>query len=60
MLRLGVFRTRHHERTKSTTLENIQAPKKGAKNAYVDETRALGPNAFADMPEMIRFVDVTR
>src|SRR5437867_13397937 len=60
MLRLGVFRTRHDERTKSRTLENIQAPKNGAKYAYVDEMRALGPNAFADMPEMSRFVEVTR
>src|SRR2546429_9909374 len=60
MLRLGVFRTRHHERTKTRTLENIQAPKNGAKYTYVDEMRALGPKALADMPEMMRFVDVTR
>src|SRR2546426_511506 len=39
MLRLGVFRTRHHERTKTRTLENIQAPKNGAKYTYVDEIR---------------------
>src|SRR2546425_13004513 len=60
MLRLGVFRTRHHERTKSRTLENIQTPKNGARYTYVEEMRALGPNALADMPEMIRLVDVTR
>src|SRR2546428_294352 len=58
MLLLGVFRTRHHERTKTRTLENIQTPKNGARYAYVGAMRALGPNAFADMPEMIRFVDV--
>jgi len=33
MLRLGVFRTRHQERTKTRTLENIQTPKNGAKYA---------------------------
>src|SRR5437870_13548650 len=60
MLLLGVFRTRHHERTKTKTLENIQTPKNGARYAYVGAMRALGPNAFADMPEMIRFVEVTR
>src|SRR5256886_12879338 len=60
MLRLGVFRTRHHERTKSRTLENIQTPKNGARYTYVEEMRALGPNALADMPEMIKLVDVTR
>src|SRR5712691_10319922 len=60
MLRLGVFRTRHHERTNSRTLENIQAPKNGARYTYVEEMRALGPNALADMPEMSRFVEVTR
>src|SRR5436309_14757076 len=60
MLRLGVFRTRHHERTKRTTLENIQAPKNGARYRYVEETRALGPNALADMPEMIKLAEVTR
>src|SRR6059036_2049098 len=45
---------------KTRTLENIQAPKNGAKYTYVDEMRALGPNALADMPEMIKLVDVTR
>src|SRR2546428_11524750 len=60
MLRLGVFRTRHHERTKSRTLENIPAPKNGAKYGDVVDMWALGPKAFADMPEMIRFVEVTR
>src|SRR5947199_6842448 len=60
MLRLGVFRTRHHERTKSRTLENIQAPKNDARYTYVEEIRALGSNALADMQEKIRIEDVKR
>src|SRR3989442_14837024 len=46
MLRLGGFRTRHQERTKTRTLENIQTPKNRAKCAHVDPMRAHRPNAF--------------
>src|SRR3989442_5360435 len=59
MLRLGVFRTRHQERTKTRTLENIQTPKNGAKYAEVGAMRARGPKAFAAVPELIGCVDVT-
>ena len=45
---------------KSITDANIQTKKMGAKYAYVEATRALGPNAFEDIPSMIRFVIVTR
>src|SRR6266581_2814788 len=58
--RLGVFRTRHHERTKSMTEENIQTKNSGAKYTYVGATRSLGPNQFEDGPTMIRFVPRTR
>src|SRR5437867_6463712 len=51
ILRLGVFRTRHHERTKRRTLENIQKPKNGAKYAYVDETRRSGRTRSPTCPE---------
>jgi len=54
--RLGVFRTCHHERTKSITEANIQAKNTGAKYWYVGATRALGPNAFDDIPLMMRSV----
>src|SRR6266568_5737625 len=58
--RLGVFRTRHHERTKSMTEENIQTKNSGAKYTYVGATRSLGPSQFEDIPSMIRFVPRTR
>src|SRR5947208_16468616 len=60
MVRPGVFRTRHQERTKTSTLGNIKTPKQGAKYAYVAAMRALGPKAFADMREGILLVDVPR
>src|SRR5437867_7993006 len=58
--RLGVFRTRHHERTKSMTEENIHTKNRGAKYTYVGATRALGPSQFVDDPLMIRSVPRTR
>src|SRR3989442_496406 len=41
MLRLGVFRTRQHERTKNRTLENLHATKNGGRYTYVDESDHL-------------------
>src|SRR5712691_3642273 len=60
MRRPGLFRTCHHERRNKATPVNIQAPKIGAKYAYVGATWALGPKAFADTPSMIRYVIVIR
>src|SRR6266511_2300881 len=58
--RLGVLRTRHHERTKSMTEVNIQTKNKGAKYTYVGATRAIGPSQFEEIPSMISFVPRTR
>src|SRR5436309_2415414 len=37
ILRLGGFRTRHHERTKRRTLENMQKPKNRARYVCAQE-----------------------
>src|SRR2546421_7926678 len=60
MRRLGLFRTCQYDRRNNATPVNIQTPKIGAKYAYVGATWALGPNAFADMPSIIRPVLVIR
>src|SRR6266540_4831053 len=60
MRRLGVLRTRHHDRTKSMTEVNIHAKNSGAKYTYVGATRALRPSQFEDGPAMIRSVPRTR
>src|SRR5712691_11381506 len=60
MRRLGLFRTCQYDRRNKATPVNIQTPKIGAKYTYVGATWALGPNAFADTPSMIRPVIVIR
>src|SRR2546425_12742396 len=58
--RLGVFRTRHHERTKSMTEETIHTKNRGAKYRYVAATRARGPSPSRDEPLLFSAVRCPR